>query len=189
MRINKPGPKHAVRAREQGEGQGKAKPFDQAKYDESCEKLRSHMRRGYQVAKRSGRDKMSQADLRRTLADAGIDSKNLLPEEMKAIVDTLGASTNVLDEGAQKFTNTLRDAYYADMIDTANADYNRRAREQLAQDIKSFHEFVVDSHDRADKRDFDDFKKQLKEDRIETSEWQTMMLWLTTGAKQSQITS
>lgn len=171
---------------------GKArKPLDQARYTKSKDEIQRSLRRSIQRRMRSGGEgRLSQSDLPRVLADAGIKSAEITVEDMKAIVDSLGAAANYLDDSAKAFSAGLRKSYYADSVDAQDiTEYAAKVRETLAQDQRSFDEHLLRSSSQVQELDYEEFRETLGDDRLEASDWESMMLWLTTGAKRAPKTS
>lgn len=97
---------------------------------------------------------------------------------------------DVMDAGARELMTGFVTAWYEDQMETAAVREGRRqAAEQLAQDKRDFKEFVRRDKTSHKRQTYDDFKHDLKEHRIESSEWQTLMLWLQTGHKQTPVSS
>lgn len=97
---------------------------------------------------------------------------------------------DVMDAGARELMTGFITAWYEDQMETAAIREGRRqAAEQLAQDKRDFQAFL--RRDKADhkRQTYTEFKHDLKEHRIEASEWQSLMLWLQTGHKEKPITS
>ena len=95
-----------------------------------------------------------------------------------------------MDAGAAGLMKDFQVAYYQDMVMDKNIQESMRmAAEQLAMDNKLFKEFVKEDRMDHKQETYQEFKEDLQENRVETSEWQSMMLWLQTGRKQNPISS
>ena len=96
----------------------------------------------------------------------------------------------IMDKGARQLISEFVSAWYQDRVEAPNVTEGRRQiSEQLAQDKRDFRDFMHRDHHENKRLDYDEYKEQLQDQRLDTSEWQSMMLWLQTGAKQDPITS
>lgn len=96
----------------------------------------------------------------------------------------------IMDAGARQLMTEFVSAWWQDMVESpAVAEGRRQIEEQLAQDKRDFKDFV--KTDKADhkKQHYEAFREGLKNERVEASEWQTLMLWLQTGAKRNPLSS
>jgi hypothetical protein len=97
---------------------------------------------------------------------------------------------DIMDAGAKELMTSFVSAWYSDMVESPAVVEGRKQLEaQLAQDKRDFTEFVSRDKTEHKRHTLQEFKKDLKENRVEASEWQTLMLWLQTGQKQKPVTS
>lgn len=97
---------------------------------------------------------------------------------------------DIMDAGARELMTGFVTAWYEDQMETAAIREGRRQlEEQLAQDKRDFQDFLRRDKTDHKRQTFNEFKEDLKEHRIEASEWQSLMLWLQTGHKPKPITS
>lgn len=94
-----------------------------------------------------------------------------------------------MDAGAKEVAHKFIQAYYTDAMSGVTEEYRRQVEQQLAQDKRDFTEFLVRDKKEHKSQTLEEFKEDLKENRIETSEWQSLMLWLQTGTKKNPYTS
>lgn len=96
----------------------------------------------------------------------------------------------IMDAGARQLMSEFVSAWYQDQVESAAVVEGRRQiEEQLAQDKRDFRDFMVTDRRDFERVEYDDFKAKLQDDRIDTSEWQSLMLWLQNGVKSDPITS
>lgn len=97
---------------------------------------------------------------------------------------------DIMDSGARELMTGFVTAWYEDQMETAAVREGRRQVEaQLAQDKKDFKDFLRRDKTDHKRQTIHELKAELKDNRIETSEWQTLMLWLQTGRKSKPVTS
>ena len=95
-----------------------------------------------------------------------------------------------MDSGASSLMRDFQVAYYKDSVmDKGIQESMRMAAEQLALDNRLFTDFVKEDKSEHKQETYEDFREDLQENRVETSDWQSMMLWLQTGRKQNPISS
>lgn len=97
---------------------------------------------------------------------------------------------DIMDKGARELMTGFVTAWYEDQMETAAIREGRRQLEQqLAQDKRDFTDFLRRDKTEHKRQTFKEFKDDLKDNRIQSSEWQTLMLWLQTGHKQKPVSS
>ena len=100
------------------------------------------------------------------------------------------ATKNLLQKAWPKVAALTSARQYTDQVESGMLVEGRKQIEaQLAQDKKDFKDFLVQDGKEHHKVTFDEFRETLEENRIDSSDWQTMMLWLQTGVKRNPITS
>ena len=98
--------------------------------------------------------------------------------------------TDIMDAGARALMTDFVSAWYHDRVESpAVQEARRQAAEQLAQDKQDFRDFMKTDKAEHQKLSYGEFKDKLQHDRVDASEWQTLMLWLQTGVKKKPITS
>lgn len=139
---------------------------------------------------------ISQPDLENMMRRAwDADKKTVDPAAATALRFVGWRDAPIMDKGARQLMSEFVSAWYQDRVEAPNLVEGRRQIEaQLAQDKMDFRDFVdrdkaQRSHLETRRLDYDDYKEQLRDQRLDTSEWQSMMLWLQTGVKQDPITS
>lgn len=96
----------------------------------------------------------------------------------------------IMDAGARKLMSEFVSAWYQDMVESpALREGRRQLEEQLAQDKRDFKEFMRTDKAEHKQQSYDEFKEKLQTERVEASEWQSLMLWLQVGIKKNPITS
>lgn len=97
---------------------------------------------------------------------------------------------DIMDAGARELMTGFVTAWYEDQVESAAIREGRRQlEEQLAQDKRDFKDFLRTDKSEHKRQTYNEFKDDLKTNRVESSEWQTLMLWLQTGHKQKPVTS
>lgn len=96
---------------------------------------------------------------------------------------------DVMDAGARELMSGFLSAWYEDQFESPQvAEGRRQLEEQLAQDKLNFKEFMQRDKTRHKDRTHAQLKEDLAKQRIDTSDWQSLMLWLKTGKRTTQVT-
>lgn len=155
---------------------------------EDAEKDASIIRSANACRKRGG---ISRADMADMMKRAWDGEKSEVRDTSATALRYVGwRDADIMDAGARELMTGFVTAWYEDQMESAALREGRRqAAEQLAQDKRDFKEFLRRDSTAHKRQTYEDFRQDLKEHRIEASEWQTLMLWLQTGRKQTPETS
>jgi hypothetical protein len=106
----------------------------------------------------------------------------------KAIKFSGWADGDIMTKEAKQVMTSFVESFHMDMMaNQATEARNKEIAQQLAQDKRDFQDFLVQDHKEHKRIDYGDFKEKLQDDRVDTSEWQTLMLWLQTGVKRNPM--
>lgn len=94
-----------------------------------------------------------------------------------------------MDTGAQALATEFIQAYHSDAMGGLTDEYRKQVEQQLAQDKHDFREFLTEDHKEHKKLSHEEFREELQDNRVETSDWQSLMLWLKTGVKTNPYTN
>lgn len=112
----------------------------------------------------------------------------LTDEASTAIKYAAWSNGDIMDDGAKMFMTSFISSWYQDTVENGMlAEGAKQAKQALAQDKTDFKDFMTRDKTEHKRKDLSEFKDDLKENRIDSSEWQTLMIWLQTGLKKSPI--
>lgn len=154
-------------------------------------------------------DAQPQADALKTIAQAREDgslSKQQTVDMIQDMVDRSGgkitdkasnaikyaawSSGDIMDDGARLMVGNFLTAWYEDQVESGVlVEGRRQLKQQLAQDKQDFKDFMTRDKGEHKRKSLDEFKEDLQENRVDSSDWQTLMIWLQTGLKKNPITN